>query len=129
MGDLVTNLTAYLSAHRGARDLRVETLRITAALTYHRPLVRRRSGRERGLILRRDRQRDRDRRALEFALSCVPRSGVPVPEPLLFETDPIWLERPFFVMEEIAGCQASPTALAAPPYVGGWMTRFTSFAR
>jgi aminoglycoside phosphotransferase (APT) family kinase protein len=126
MADLVSRLEAYLSARiAGARDIRVvdlarihggasrETYRFTARWNEDDRVV------ERGLILRRDPTSSliETERALEFAAyRAFYGSGVPVPEPLFFETDPSWLERPFFVMEEIAGCQASPMALAAPPY-------------
>ena len=43
-------------------------------------------------------------------------SGVPVPAALWLEEEPRWLERPFFVMEEVRGGEASPQALLAPPY-------------
>ncbi len=42
---------------------------------------------------------------------------VPVPRPLWLEEDPKWLDRPFFVMEEVTGCTASPQELLAPPYL------------
>jgi aminoglycoside phosphotransferase (APT) family kinase protein len=127
MGDLASRLTAYLSARiAGARDLRIEDLsRIFGGAsreTYRFTARWHQEGRpfERGLILRRDPTSSliETERALEFAAyQAFHGSGVPVPEPLFFETDPSWLERPFFVMEEIAGCQASATSLAAPPYV------------
>jgi aminoglycoside phosphotransferase (APT) family kinase protein len=43
-------------------------------------------------------------------------SAVPVPRPLWLEEDPKWLDRSFFVMEEITGCESSPQMLLAPPY-------------
>lgn len=126
MGDLESRVTAYLRARiAGALDLRVEdlarihggasreTYRFTARWTDGDRVV------ERGLVLRRDPTSSliETERALEFAAyRAFYGSGVPVPEPLFFETDPVWLDRPFFVMEEIAGCQASPMALAGPPY-------------
>jgi len=73
----------------------------------------------RGLILRRDPPGsliDTDR-ANEFnAYLAFHKSEVPVPEPLWLEEDPAWLDRPFFVMEEISGCEASPQVLLMPPY-------------
>jgi aminoglycoside phosphotransferase (APT) family kinase protein len=74
--------------------------------------------RERGLILRRDPPDsliETDRRSEFEAYRAFHGSAVPVPEPLWLEEDPRWLERPFFVMEEIAGCEASPQTLLAPP--------------
>ena len=43
-------------------------------------------------------------------------SAVPVPRPLWLEEDPKWLDRSFFVMEEVTGCESSPQMLLAPPY-------------
>jgi aminoglycoside phosphotransferase (APT) family kinase protein len=43
-------------------------------------------------------------------------SAVPVPRPLWLEEDPKWLERSFFVMEEVIDCESSPQILLAPPY-------------
>jgi aminoglycoside phosphotransferase (APT) family kinase protein len=67
----------------------------------------------RGLILRRDPPGsliDTDR-ANEFnAYLAFHKSEVPVPEPLWLEEDPAWLDRPFFVMEEISGCEARSTS-------------------
>jgi aminoglycoside phosphotransferase (APT) family kinase protein len=39
-----------------------------------------------------------------------------VPEALWLESDSRWLDHPFFVMEELAGFEASPQAILAPPY-------------
>jgi aminoglycoside phosphotransferase (APT) family kinase protein len=56
---------------------------------------------------------------VEFAAYRTFAGGdVPVPEALFCEEDPVWLDRPFFVMEEIRGCQASPMMLQLPPYAG-----------
>jgi aminoglycoside phosphotransferase (APT) family kinase protein len=71
------------------------------------------------MILRRDPPSSliETERSLEFeAYRAFHGTSVPVPEPLFLESDPRWLERPFFVMEEISGCQANAMALAAPPY-------------
>jgi aminoglycoside phosphotransferase (APT) family kinase protein len=76
--------------------------------------------RARGLILRRDPSGSliETDRASEFnAYRAFHGSDVPVPEPLWLEEDPAWLDRPFFVMEEISGCEASPSALLGPPYL------------
>jgi aminoglycoside phosphotransferase (APT) family kinase protein len=75
--------------------------------------------RERGFILRRDPTGSliETDRATEFhAYRAFHGSAVPVPEPLWLEEDPRWLARPFFVMEEVTGCESSPQALLAPPY-------------
>jgi aminoglycoside phosphotransferase (APT) family kinase protein len=76
---------------------------------------------ERGLILRRDPTGSliETERANEFAAyGAFHGSDVPVPEPLWLEQDERWLERPFFVMEEIPGCTASPERILAPPLAG-----------
>ena len=39
-----------------------------------------------------------------------------MPEPLWLEEDPQHLDHPFFIMEEITGCEATPFRLMAPPY-------------
>ncbi len=73
----------------------------------------------RRLILRRDPPGSliETDRAVEFgAYRAFHGSAVPVPEVLWLEEDPRWLDHPFFVMEEIPGCEASPPALMAPPY-------------
>ncbi len=73
----------------------------------------------RRLILRRDPSGsliDTDR-AVEFAAyRGFHGSAVPVPEALWLEEDERWLDHPFFVMEEIAGFEASPQVILAPPY-------------
>ena len=74
---------------------------------------------ERGLILRRDPVGSliETDRATEFsAYRAFHGTAVPVPEALWLEEQTEWLERPFFVMEEIAGCEASPQLLILPPY-------------
>ena len=74
--------------------------------------------RSRALILRRDPvasliDTDRD---VEFkAYQAFHPTGLPVPEPLFLETESKWLERPFFVMEQIEGCLAA-SPFAADPY-------------
>jgi len=56
-------------------------------------------------------------RAVEFgAYRAFAGTDVPVPEALWLEEDPAWLDHPFFVMEEIAGFEASPQAIVTPPY-------------
>jgi len=75
--------------------------------------------RERRLILRRDPSGsliDTDRRVEFAAYRAFHGTRVPVPEALWLEQDGKWLDQPFFVMEELAGLEASPTALLAPPW-------------
>ncbi len=74
--------------------------------------------RERRLILRRDPLSSliETERSHEFrAYQAFHGSEVPVPEPLWLEQDPQWLERPFFVMEEVTGCDASLKGLSEGP--------------
>ncbi|MEX1194431.1 MAG: phosphotransferase family protein [Dehalococcoidia bacterium] len=72
----------------------------------------------RGFILRRDPdasllESDRD---LEFRVMAAARAaGVPVPEMYWLEQDVSWLDRPFFVMERIDGCETSPTKVLMDP--------------
>jgi len=74
---------------------------------------------ERPLILRRDPPGSliETDRATEVRFYRAFQEGpVPVPEILWLEEDESFLGRPFFVMEEIRGGEASPQALLAPPY-------------
>ncbi len=79
------------------------------------------TGKERrqGLIIRRDPEAslvDSDRR-IEFDFyRSFADSSVPVPRPLFLETEPRWLERPFFVMERIDGCESQFQALLEPGF-------------
>lgn len=78
------------------------------------------SSQQRRLILRRDPAGsliETDRASEYRAYQAFHGTGVPVPEPLWLEEDEEWLERPFFLMEEIQDCEASPAALLLPPYV------------
>ena len=72
----------------------------------------------RGLIVRRDPEGSLidTERALEFvAYQSFYDTNVPVPMALILEEDEQWLDRPFFIMEEIAdGESASP--FGEPPY-------------
>lgn len=124
--DLEAKLAEYLATQlASASDLRVSGLvRVHGGAsreTYRFDASWDEGGnaKRRGLILRRDPTSsliETDRR-LEFeAFRAFHGTAVPVPEALYLELDSHWLERPFFVMEEIAGCQASPLALALPPY-------------
>jgi aminoglycoside phosphotransferase (APT) family kinase protein len=42
---------------------------------------------------------------------------VPVPTLVGIEEDPTWLDRPFFVMDEVTGCVADGTLLETSPYL------------
>lgn len=126
MSDLALRFAAYV-AHRwpDASDVRVDELvRIHGGAsreTYRLRLRCRRgaSSEEHRLILRRDPTGSliETERAVEFrAYAAFRGSKVPVPGALWLESDSRWLERPFFVMEEVRGGEASPQALLAPPY-------------
>ncbi len=74
---------------------------------------------ERRLILRRDPPGSliETDRATEFAAyRAFHGTTVPVPEALWLEDDPSHLDYPFFVMEELAGLDASPSNILMPPY-------------
>ena len=78
------------------------------------------SSQQRRLILRRDPEGsliETDRGSEYRAYQAFHGSAVPVPEPLWLEEEGEWLDRPFFVMEEIQDCEASPGALLLPPFV------------
>ncbi len=127
MHDLAERFARY-SAHRmpQARELRASGLqRIHGGAsreTYRLRLHWREGGRERerGLILRRDPPASliETERSHEFrAYQAFHGSEVPVPEPLWLEEDASWLERPFFVMEQVEGCESALRALGEPPYL------------
>ena len=73
---------------------------------------------ERAFILRRDPdasllETDRD---VEFrVMEAAHNAGVPVPRMFWLEQDASWLQRPFFVMERIDGCETSPTKVLMDP--------------
>jgi aminoglycoside phosphotransferase (APT) family kinase protein len=124
--DLEARIAAYIADRlAGARDVRVsdlERIHGGASRETYRFVLHYRTGaeaRSRRLILRRDPPGSliETERAVEFAAyRAFHGTAVPVPEPLWLEEDPAPLEHPFFVMEELVGCEASPQALLAPPY-------------
>jgi len=74
---------------------------------------------ERRLIVRRDPASsliETDRATEYHAYAAFHGTSVPVPRPLFFETDPRWLGRPFFVMEEVVGAVSNAKLLGEPPY-------------
>lgn len=125
MSDLAARIAAYL--HHRWPDLR--DLTVTAVTRIHggasretfRVRVRWQDGaqpRERGLIVRRDPAAgllDVDCRVEYAAYRAFHPLGLPVPEPLFLETDPQWLERPFFIMAELEDCAAA-SPFAPDPY-------------
>lgn len=73
--------------------------------------------RHRPLILRRDPPAsliETERRVEFAAYRAFAGTAVPVPEMLWLEEDPAHLGAPFFVAEEVTGCQASPHGLWSP---------------
>ncbi len=117
--DLAHRIARYLS-QLFAREVTVKALsRIHGGASRETFRVRiDDQGRERGLIVRRDpiSALIETEREIEYAAyRAFFGTGVPVPEALALETDPTWLERPFFVMEEIENAAAA-NVLAADPY-------------
>jgi len=81
-----------------------------------------------GFIIRRDpdasvleTERDVEYRVMEVAL----RYGVPVPKMRWLEQGTEWLERPFFVMERLDGCEASPSKVLMDPQFFAGRARMT----
>ena len=73
---------------------------------------------ERGFVLRRDPDASllETERDLEFrVMDAVAGHGVPVPKMYWLESDGGLLDRPFFVMERIDGCETSPTQVLMDP--------------
>lgn len=128
MEELAARFARYVEYRlEGATDARVESMeRIHGGAsreTYRVRVSYAQNGGseriERGLILRRDPPGSliETERANEFyAYGAFHGGEVPVPRPLWLEEETEWLERPFFVMEEIRGCESSPQALLLPPY-------------
>ena len=120
MNDLAARLEVYLRGKLDAPDLTVSDLsRIPGGASRETYRFRARFGaKERGLILRRDppsslieTKRDTEYRAYEAFHGL----GLPVPEPVALELSAGPLERPFFIMEEIADCQTG-AILSADPF-------------
>jgi aminoglycoside phosphotransferase (APT) family kinase protein len=113
-------LAAYLAEKLGAPDLTVHDLaRIPGGASRETYRFRARyGGRERRLILRRDPPASliETERTTEYrAYAAFHTLGLPVPEPIALERDGSALERPFFIMEEIEGCQVGGI-LTPDPY-------------
>src|SRR4029453_15420025 len=73
---------------------------------------------QRGFVLRRDPDASllETERDLEFrVMDAGPGHGVPVPKMYWLESDGAFLDRPFFVMERIDGCETSPTKVLMDP--------------
>lgn len=120
--DIEQRIVAYLSHHwAGEGPVSVVALsRIHggASRETFRVRVRLGEGPERGLIFRRDPVSTliETEREIEFAAyRSFQDSDVPVPRALFLERGTEWLDRPFFVMEEVEGCSAG-SILAGDPY-------------
>jgi aminoglycoside phosphotransferase (APT) family kinase protein len=125
MEDIAPRFAAYLQ-HRMPAVSNVEVSGLSRIYggasreTYRLQATWEEGGRkiERPLILRRDPvasliETERD---LEYnAYRAFHPTGLPVPEPLFLETDLKWLDRPFFVMEQIVG-SAAGSAFNPDPY-------------
>jgi len=124
--ELVDRLQAYVATRLPrAQDVTVANLeRIFGGgsrETYRFVASYREGGHDvsRRLILRRDPPAsliETERRVEFAAYRAFFGTRVPVPEPLWLEEDPRHLDHPFFIMEEITGCEASPLRLMCPPY-------------
>lgn len=113
-------LEAYLSKKLDQSTLRVSDLaRIPGGASRETYRFRARYGDvERALILRRDPPAsliETDRTTEFRAYQAFHRLGLPVPEPIALELEAAALERPFFVMEEITGCEVA-SILNPDPY-------------
>jgi len=120
--DLEARIVRYLS-HRMPEAGRVSVVALSrihggASRETFRVRIEAERGGQRGLIFRRDPVSTliETEREVEFAAyRSFMNSSVPVPGALFLERDLDWLERPFFVMEEVEGCTAG-SILAADPY-------------
>ncbi len=84
----------------------------------------RESGREvqRGFIIRRDPEASvlETARDVEFHVySALADTSIPVPKVYWLEEETEWLDRPFFVMERIDGCETLPQPLITEQYAPG----------
>ena len=117
--ELKAQIAAYLR-HRMPEAGAVEVIALSrihggASRETFRVRARLERGGERGLIFRRDPISTliETERQIEFAAyRSFADSHVPVPGALYLETDTRWLERPFFVMEEIEGGAAASILVA-----------------
>ena len=120
-------LAAYIAGRLpAARDVRVDDLsRIHggASRETYRFRLRYNDAKagevERRLILRRDPAAsliETDRKTEFFAYRAFGGTSVPVPEMIWLEEEAGPLDRPFFIAEEIVGCEASAAELLVEPY-------------
>jgi len=127
MSDIGERFAAYL-AHRWPQASQIavtscERIYGGASRETYRVAVRYREAgaeTEQRLILRRDPSSsliETDRTTEFNAYTAFHGTSVPVPRPIFLELDPRWLERPFFVMEEITGAVSTAKLLGEEPYV------------
>jgi aminoglycoside phosphotransferase (APT) family kinase protein len=126
---MIERIEAYLQ-HRMpvAREVRVENLvRIPGGASretwsFDARWTEDGEPRSAGFIIRRDPdasllQTERD---VEYRVMAAVQGAVPAPPVYWLETDGRWLDRPFFVMGRIDGCEASPSRiLMNPAYFAG----------
>jgi len=122
--DLALRLSAYLSEKLGLGAVEVGSLaRIPGGASRETYRFRARysadgTARDRAMILRRDPEASliETERSVEFrAYRAFHALGLPVPEPIALEPDPKFLDRPFFIMEEIENC-SSGSIMNQDPY-------------
>lgn len=115
---LAERIAAYLKAKQGREATVVGLTRIHGGASRETYRVRlEEDGAARGFILRRDPTSAliETERTVEFAAyRAFHGSPVPVPEALALEQDESWLERPFFMMEEIENAVAASVLQGAP---------------
>ena len=129
MAELESRLAAFLAEQmEGSEDVIVSNLyRIPGGAsreTWSFDAAWRRNGasEENGYILRRDPDASllETERDLEFhVLKLAADQGVPAPKPLWLESEGKWLDRPFFIMERIDGCQTSAQTLISETDAAG----------
>jgi len=121
---LQQQLQEYLSSKLGADGVAVSNLeRIPGGASretwsFDATWRENRNELQRGFVLRRDPDASllETERDLEFrVMDAVGDHGVPVPKMYWLESDGAFLDRPFFVMERIDGCETSPTKVLMDP--------------
>jgi aminoglycoside phosphotransferase (APT) family kinase protein len=125
MAELEARLAAFLASRmEGAADVEVSNLyRIPGGAsreTWSFDASWRLNGatERKGFILRRDPDASllETERDLEFhVLKLASDQGVRAPKPLWLESEGEWLDRPFFIMERIDGCETSAQQLISQP--------------
>lgn len=120
--ELASGLARWLSPRIAAGgEVAIEELRRipggASRETYR--FVARFAGGGHRLVVRRDPESsliETDRRIEAAAYAAFAATDVPVPAVVGLETDPSWLGSPFFVMEEVEGCESAARRFAEPPW-------------